>query len=121
MTTPLLDLSYLEEISGKDQNYIQQVLKIYLDAVPEGLAKLEELLKTDDYPAIQKQAHFLKSSASIVKVKDMFDNLKEIDMLARQETGKDEMVERMASIRTHFAQALPLILAERDKAESAVE
>jgi len=121
MTTPLLDLSYLEEISGKDQNYIQQVLILYLDAVPEGLSKLEELLKTDDYPAIQKQAHFLKSSAAIIKVRDMFDNLKEIDMLARQETGKDIMVERMASIKTHFEEALPLIKAERDRSAAAVK
>src|SRR5690606_15747090 len=66
---PLIDFSVLEEISGNDPGYISDVIEIFLGTMPEGLEKLEHLIKeTDDWEATYKQAHFLKSSVSVIKV-----------------------------------------------------
>ena len=116
METPLLDLSYLHEISGNDNTYIYEVLNLFLDTVPKSLEILEQLIReTDDYDSIQRRAHSLKSSSSVIKVRDMFDNVARIDMLARGKSGKDEMKTRIDATLITFNEALPLIRAERKK------
>jgi len=116
MDTPLLDLSYLQEISGSDSTYIYEVLNLFLDTVPKSLEILDQLIReTDDYDSIQRRAHSLKSSSSVIKVRDMFDNVARIDILARGKSGKEEMRTRMDATLANFNEALPLIRAERKK------
>jgi len=116
METPIVDVDFLYNLAANDPLYVYEVIKLYLDTMPQGLDKLEQSIrKQGDYDVIQKQAHFLKSSASVVKVKGMYDNLIEIEILARQRTGKDEMVELLDRILANFKEALPVITAERDK------
>ena len=116
----LLDLSYLQEISGSDSTYIYEVLNLFLDTVPKSLEILEQLIReTDDYDSIQRRAHSLKSSSSVIKVRDMFDNVARIDMLARGKSGKEEMLVRIGATLVNFNEALPLIRAERKKNKPA--
>lgn len=116
MDTSVLDLDYLYEIADREPTYIYEVITLYLDNVPVGLTVLESLVtKGDDYLAIQKQAHFLKSSASIIKIKGMYENLTGIEAAARLNAPIDEIVKKMAEITTNFSIALPMIIAERDK------
>ena len=116
MKTPVVDFSFIYELSGNDKAYVYEVIKLYLDTMPSGLEKLEHFIrKTNDYEAIHAQAHFLKSSASVVKIKDMYDSLIEIDILGRQHTGKDEMIVKLDHILANFKEAYPLILAEKEK------
>ena len=85
MKAPLIDFDFLYNLAANDTNYVYDVIKLYLDTMPSGIEKLEQLIRVDGgYEVIQKQAHFLKSSASVVKVRSMHDNLIEIEMLARQ-------------------------------------
>jgi hypothetical protein len=116
MDIPVLDLSYLQSISGNDSKYMYEVMNIFLTTVPDGLNKLEKLVKgKEDYEGIHRQAHSLKSSFSIVKVGDIFDNIAAIVLLGRQGTGIEEITDRMEKVRTTFDAALPVIKAERDK------
>ena len=116
METPLLDLSYLQEISGNDGTYIYEVLNLFLETVPKSLDILEQLImETDDYDAIQRRAHSLKSSSSVIKIRDMFDNVARIDILARGKSGKDEMKTRINATLINFREALPLIKTEKKK------
>ncbi len=120
MEAPLLDLSYLQEISGNDSTYIYEVLNLFLDTVPKSLDILEQLImETDDYDAIQRRAHSLKSSSSVIKVRDMFDNVARIDILARGKSGKDEMKTRINTTLINFREALPLIRTEKKKHKPA--
>ena len=116
MIAPLIDFDFLYDLAGNDTSYIYEVINLYLDSVPTGMEKLEQLIrKTDDYGSIQKQAHFLQSSASIVKVRNMYDGLIEIERLAGLQTNKDEMIIKLEQILADFKEALPLIIKEKEK------
>ena len=116
MDTPLLDFSYLQEISQNDNTYMYEVITLFLDTVPKSLETLDQLIReTNDFESIQRRAHSLKSSSSVIKVRGMFDNVAKIDLLARDKTGKEEMMTRMADVLTNFNEALPLIKAEKKK------
>lgn len=116
MNAPLLDLSYLFEISFGDPRYVYDVLTLFIETFPPGLANLEHLIReTDDFDGIHKQAHTLKSSASIIRIREVFDDISRIDVLARSGTGKEEIIARLDNVLFNFRKALPLIQAERGR------
>jgi HPt (histidine-containing phosphotransfer) domain-containing protein len=116
MNKPILDLSYLIDTSSGDSQYIYEVLTIFVESFPVGLNNLEKLIRTtNDFCAIHKQAHALKSSASVVKIKDVYEAISTIDALSRQNTGKEEIVANLELVISNFGKALPLIQSERRK------
>ena len=116
MNKPILDLSYLIDTSSGDSQYIYEVLTIFVESFPVGLNNLEKLIRTtNDFCAIHKQAHALKSSASVVKIKDVYEAISTIDALSRQNTGKEEIVANLELVISNFCKALPLIQSERRK------
>jgi HPt (histidine-containing phosphotransfer) domain-containing protein len=116
MNNPLLDLSYLIDTSSGDAKYIYEVLTLFVESFPVGLSNLENLIRnTDDYCAIHKQAHSLKSSASIVQIRDVYEAIAKIDALSREKTGKAEIILNLNIILNNFNKALPLIQSERRK------
>jgi PAS domain S-box-containing protein len=117
MEQSVVDFSFLYEISDNDPQYIHDVIEIFLGTMPEGLDKLEDLIRnTDDWEATYKQAHFLKSSVSIVKVRNMFDDLAKIEALARQQTNKEEITILLDKLLTIFREAHPVLIEEMNKA-----
>ncbi len=118
MDTPILDLEYLYEISDKDPDYIHEVLRLFMDSVPETIKELEQSVKEGtDFEAIVKQAHFLKSSSYIVKVKNMYENVTQIELLAKKGSGLSEINEMLQDVIANFDLALPLIQAEQKRTE----
>lgn len=116
MSTTTIDMSYLETMAGSDSTYLYEVLNIYLKTVTEGLDKLEKLVRnTDDFDQIYRQAHSLKSSFSVIKVDNIFDDINNINLIARTGTGKEEISQRLDRVLVSFKAALPLLQAEMKK------
>lgn len=126
MSIELVDYSFLEELSGGEPKYKYDVLEIFLNTMDEGLANLEQLVdRLEDQEAIFKQAHALKSSAGIVKVKDMHESLARIEELGRNiyergaDTGRDEIKTLFGRINETYKKARPEIVAEMNKNKPA--
>jgi Hpt domain-containing protein len=116
MKTPLVDLSFVISMSDNDTTYIYEVINLFLENVPDAVVKLDNLVhKTSDFEAIQKQAHLLKSSANVIKVRGMYDDLVAIEALARQATGKEKIVTLLENVLANFNEALPVLLTEKEK------
>jgi CheY-like chemotaxis protein len=113
---PTVDLSYVYEMAGNDAEYIHDVINLFLDTFPGKLNELEKHVRdSDNYEAIAMLAHFLKSSSSVIKVRDMYDDLVRIETLAKEQTGKEEITEKMDNILANFREALPLLISEKEK------
>ena len=116
MTAPALDLSFVYTASDNDTDYIYNIVSLYINTAQKGVAELEKLIKnTDDYPAIAKQAHFLKSSANIVKVRDMYDDLVVIEAEAKLAKGKATILPKLEQMIVNLKEAMPLLKAEQKK------
>jgi hypothetical protein len=115
MQKPLIDLSFLYDISDNDPGYISDVLEIFLSTVPGGLVKLEEDIQNGEWEAIYKQSHFLKSSVSVVKVGDMFEKLGNIELLAKDRKEEQTIRHLFSEIMIIFTQAHPLLIEEKNK------
>jgi HPt (histidine-containing phosphotransfer) domain-containing protein len=116
MQAALLDLNYLYEISSNDHSYIHDVIEIFLGNTPFDVEKLEHLVRdTDDYVSMGRQAHLIKSSASIIKVRNMYDDLVALESMAKQEGPKEQMIAHLDDLLANFKEALPLIHAEEER------
>ena len=114
MNEPILDLSYLFEIASGDPKYVYEVLSLFIETFPAGLQNLERLIReTNDFDAIHKQAHTLKSSASIIRIRQVYDDISRIDVLSRAGSGKEEIIAKLDNILFNFNKAIPLIQGER--------
>jgi len=116
----IVDFSFLHEIADNDSEYIHEVLDIFISTMPDGLSELETLIRqTENYEAIASQAHFLKSSVGVVKVKNMYDQLAEIEALGREQTGIEQMRTLISGLTNIYQLAHPEILREREKHKPA--
>jgi hypothetical protein len=120
METPIVDFSFIYDMSDNDTAYVYEIISLFIETVSTGLVKLEQLIrKTNDFEAIGRQAHFLKSSANVIKVRDMYDDLLGINTLARQGTGKDKMIPMLDNMIANFNEARPILIAEKEKNKPA--
>jgi HPt (histidine-containing phosphotransfer) domain-containing protein len=126
--SPIVDFSFVYEVAENDLQYSFELISLYLKTVSAGLVKLEELVRqTDDFEAIHKQAHFLKSSSKIVQVRDMYDNLMAMEALAIEQrdrkdgTGdKQEIMHILDNMIATFRQAEPVLKAEIKKVKAGI-
>ncbi len=126
MDEQLVDFSVLEELSGGDPKYKYELLEIFLSTVGAGLQNLQQLTAEGiNYDAIYKQAHALKSSAGIVKVKDMYDRLVKVEEMgraiteARTTAGKEEIAGLIKLMVATYDNARPQLVAEYEKYKPA--
>lgn len=111
---PLIDLSYINDISGGDEGYIKEIIGIFIDTMGTGLPALRDyVMQATSYDDIQRQAHFLKSSAGIIKIQGVYDNLVKIDLLSKQHTGMDEIRDALTIIINNYNTVLPVLAAGR--------
>jgi len=116
MSNTLVDFSYLYEVSSNDPKYIYDIVNLFLENFPGQLIKLEEVIRSQaEWIVIQKQAHSMKSSVLFVKIQGLFDSFYGIEMLARQTTGREQMLEKLESVLATYKLAYPVLIAERDK------
>jgi len=69
-TFSVIDLSYLRDLSGGDQDYEREMADQFVQGVPEELGQLEAALAAGDRAAISKVAHNLKTTVSIMGLSD---------------------------------------------------
>ncbi|MCD6062456.1 MAG: hypothetical protein K0R82_367 [Flavipsychrobacter sp.] len=121
MREQLIDFDFLREISGNDPEYMYEVIQIFLDSTPAGIKKLAKMMESpNSWDEISKQAHSLKSSVSVIKIRGVYEQLAELEGLTRQkmELGEDEKkrVEKLiAGITTVFSEAEPVLADEMNK------
>lgn len=117
MSKPLIDFTYLHALAGDDPAYLYEVLHLFLDTVTTGVKNLEQLVnEATDYDGIKTQAHSLKSTTSIVNVRDMYEDVKQIEVLAKHgAAGKAEITAHLSNLLANFNEALPILLEEKEK------
>jgi len=90
----ITDLSYLESMSGKDTNFIREMVEIFREQVEEYTSEMPRLLKAEDYENLSRIAHKAKSSVAVMGMHTEADRLKDLEIKARngQETDTYQQI-----------------------------
>lgn len=74
-----IDFSYLNELSDGNQEFIKEMVDLFIKKVPEDLKVMEAAIAIKEYPGIRGIAHTLRSSLSIFKLEALFEHLDPIE------------------------------------------
>ncbi|RZK10479.1 MAG: hybrid sensor histidine kinase/response regulator [Flavobacterium sp.] len=74
-----IDFSYLNELSDGNQEFIKEMVDLFVNKVPTDIEDLEAAITIKDYATIRGIAHTLRSSLSIFKLETLFEQLDPIE------------------------------------------
>lgn len=81
-----VDLTALEEIAGNEISLtVQPIIQIFLNNMPETIAKMNAFYAAKDWDNLYKTAHFAKSSVSIIQVDDVYQLCQTIEVNAKKQ------------------------------------
>lgn len=101
--TQQVDFSMLEELAEGDNNYIIEVLDIFLSTMPEGMQVLRSHINEQNWEGVSKQAHFLKSSLGIIKINDAYDIMAAIERGGKETPNIEEIKNLYANVEQKVA------------------
>jgi len=91
----LYDLSLLEEM--EDNEYLVQVLNIFLRNTPDDLKQMAAALKAGNTEVIARTAHKIKGSAGVIQAADLCKLLSSIENVAKTGAVNEELKALIAS------------------------
>src|SRR5215210_1146175 len=92
----LYDLSMLEEMD--DNEYMVEMLGIYLEETPVELKKIREALTGGNTEIISKTAHKIKNSAGVLQANNLIDLLTKIEAIAKSGKVNEELITLIADV-----------------------
>ncbi|KAF2082305.1 GAF domain-containing hybrid sensor histidine kinase/response regulator [Flavobacterium sharifuzzamanii] len=75
----IIDMSFLDEMSGGDPQFKKEMIGLFIDKIPNQVTQLEEAFKKTDYDNVKKLAHNMKSSMDIFMLQDLSNCLSIIE------------------------------------------
>lgn len=81
-----VDLTFLNEISDGDQEFITDVLQTFLEEMPKDMTQLRSAITTENIVEIGKVAHKTKSTLQTLGLHDLKEMAFEIERSAKSAT-----------------------------------
>ncbi|MFL5764065.1 MAG: Hpt domain-containing protein [Bacteroidia bacterium] len=85
------DLSYLNQLSNGSEDFIDKMTGIFLEQTPEALENLDKHLAAKDWKALRGTAHKMKSSLSIMGIKELEPVMVKLEDYCDKEINLDQV------------------------------
>jgi len=86
-SVPLYDLSMIESISGGDQQFIKQMVKLFLDNMPQNIEILKRAVEDEDWEQMWKTAHKMKSTIDSLNIVELKQEIRTIEISGKKLEG----------------------------------
>jgi HPt (histidine-containing phosphotransfer) domain-containing protein len=98
-----------------DYKVIKEIYKVFETMVPSGLEEMKQLAIKEDWQAVYELAHKLKSSLSIIQVKDLFSKMAIIESNARSHKQLSDILPLINESIAAYYHVAPMIKMEIEK------
>jgi HPt (histidine-containing phosphotransfer) domain-containing protein len=78
-STVRYDLSYLNQVFQGNREMINNIINLFLQQVPEYIREMEECVRKNEPLSLHPLAHKAKSSVSMLGIKDMENDILQIE------------------------------------------
>lgn len=109
---PHLDLRYLRENVSSDEEFIHQLLVVFIESTSEDLVPLKAAIETEDLEKIKRSAHKIKSSFRSLGMEQMTNLFQSLEDLARENHPMEEITPVYNEFILHFPEIEREIAAE---------
>ena len=108
-----IDLTYLKQLSNGSNEFIGQMISIFMVQTPEALDQLDNYLKEKNWKLLKGVAHKMKPSFSFMGIKELESIIAMIEEHAANENQLDQLPELIFKIRSVCS--LALLELEKEK------
>lgn len=102
----IYSLDKINEMAEGDQDFINSVVSVFLEEVPEDLAALEKALEADDYQQVYQLAHKIKPNVDLLGMEQTRAAALEMETLGKSESNMDEIKRIFPSLKADVDQVV---------------
>ena len=77
--SPLYNLTKLENIAKGNQKFIDKMLRLFIDQVPDSVAEIKMAYKEGDFRKIKKTAHKIKPTIDIMEIVSLKKGIRDME------------------------------------------
>lgn len=88
----------LQELANGDQEFISEMINIFLEDVPDSLKKMNEAMKASDLQTVARQAHKLKPSSGMIGAEITTSLASQIEEIANNNDPDQQLVDLLESL-----------------------
>lgn len=96
-----IDLEYLKQISNGSNEFIFQMITVFMEEIPGEIANIEKYAKSGEWKSLRASAHKMKPSYSFMGVKELEEMVNTLEEYSGNETHLEQIpaiVERIKTI-----------------------
>lgn len=109
---PVFDLSYLNELSGGDQEFRLEMIEIFVDEVPQEISLINQNLEEENWDGVKFYVHKLKSKIRIIGLHKIYEIAEDIEQRIKRGAGGELIVPDLKVLIETMNKALVKVKAE---------
>ncbi|MCF8255584.1 MAG: Hpt domain-containing protein [Bacteroidia bacterium] len=102
----IIDLSYLNEISGGDSSFIKEMLELYINTTATEADLYTEMLNSRDYEGIGHLAHKMKAPIQMLGANELFQTIRNLEHYGKEGSHLDEMPQLIDKVKSLVAESI---------------
>ena len=96
----MTDLTYLQQMTGNDGAMMKEMIEMFLHQLAEMQEEFDVLVKNKNWFELSRLAHKIKSSALVMGIEQMVDEMKELEQLAKEGKNIEKYPDSIARCKT---------------------
>jgi len=108
-----IDLTYLKELSNGSNEFIIQMITIFLKETPLAIENIEKYLNTSNWDALKAAVHKVKPSFSFMGIKELEGIVNSVEKYSETKTNLDQIPEMVSKIKTVLNAAIQELEIEK--------
>ncbi len=93
------DLSYLKKLANGSDEFITQMLTLFIEQTPDNLTKMEKYVQEKNWDSLSKIAHKMKPSIMFVGLKEIEQDVKSVEEYASEGSHLEELPKMISHIK----------------------
>jgi len=107
-----IDLSYLNEVSDGDNDFIISILDTLTKEAPKDIEQLNQAIEANDISSIGSLAHKNKATLQLLGLLELKELAFEIEQAAKREDSSVALVPQAVTFREHLSNVVGLATQE---------
>ena len=113
-----LDLSYLNEISDGDTDFVLSILSTFMEEGPKDLQGIRQALDADDLVTVGKLAHKNKSTLQLFGLYELKQLALDIEQTAKKDATHPSIAPNAEQFIVHMKEVIPQVEEKMNELES---
>ena len=106
------DLSYLRKLSNGSNEFVEQMVSLFIEQTPVAIGQMENAYKLHDWNNLRAVAHKMKPSFGFMGIEALKGLIAELEDDAEKGQNEKEMGEKISRVREVCTQAIAELQAE---------